>query len=268
MMQGDRLIGEDDLQAYVDGRLAPDRRDAVEVFLGEHPEEAERIEAHRAQRDMLRALLKTKIEEPIPARLRVAPIVEEARSRHRRRRLQRLRALAAAGAWLIVGSVAGWYGKGLSRPTEATQITEAVQTRPMVVDAFSAYRTFVSEVVHPVEVDAKQEAHLVQWLSKRLGAPLSAPNLTSQGFRLMGGRLLPAGDGPAAMFMYDDDGGTRLTLYVRAGENDDTAFRYKGDGKGVSAFYWRDTGMGYVLTGALDRTRLLAVAEAVYRQLG
>jgi hypothetical protein len=37
-----------------------------------------------------------------------------------------------------------------------------------------------------------QEAHLIQWLSKRLGRQLIAPDLTAGGFQLMGGRLLPA----------------------------------------------------------------------------
>ena len=33
------------------------------------------------------------------------------------------------------------------------------------------------EVAHPVEVGAAQEAHLLQWLSKRLGRKLAAPDL-------------------------------------------------------------------------------------------
>ncbi len=82
----------------------------------------------------------------------------------------------------------------------------------------SAFRTYVVEAVHPVEVRADGTPHLEQWLSRRVGRPVRAPDLQAQGFRLMGGRLLPAGDEPAAMLMYDDDRtGTRLTLYSRAG---------------------------------------------------
>ena len=58
-----------------------------------------------------------------------------------------------------------------------------------------------------MEVDAGQEAHLMQWLSKRLGRQLVTPDLSGAGLRLMGGRLLPAEDGPAAQFMYENDTG-------------------------------------------------------------
>jgi len=267
MMQRDRPIGEDDLQAYVDGRLAPERRADVEAFLTEHPEEADRITAHREQRDAVRELLAFKAKGPIPARLRVATIAKEVQRTRRQSRVRRLNSVAATVGWLIIGALTGWYGNNVLHAPVATQAADLHGGQPMVHDAFSAYRTFVSEVVHPVEVDANHEAHLVQWLSKRLGMPLVAPDLAKQGYRLMGGRLLPAGSGSAAMFMYDDDTGIRLTLYARVGQSEDTSFRFASDNKGGSAFYWQDAGMGYVLIGEIDRSHLLAVAEAAYHQL-
>lgn len=65
-----------------------------------------------------------------------------------------------------------------------------------------------------MEVAADQEAHLVAWLSKRLGTPLKVPRLDTLGFGLVGGRLLPGDQGPVAQFMYQDGQGQRLTLYV------------------------------------------------------
>jgi anti-sigma factor RsiW len=133
-------------------------------------------------------------------------------------------------------------------------------------DAIAAHRTFVVEVRHPVEVDAAQEAHLVQWLSRRLGHDLKAPDLAAEGYRLMGGRLLPAGAGPAAQLMYEGVGGQRLTVYLRAdGEHGETQFRYAETGN-VGAFYWIEDGFGYAVSGAPDRQKLLQVAEAVYQQ--
>ena len=43
--------------------------------------------------------------------------------------------------------------------------------------AANAHAVYVPEVRHPVEVGADQEAHLVQWLSKRLAVPVRAPAL-------------------------------------------------------------------------------------------
>jgi anti-sigma factor RsiW len=110
-------------------------------------------------------------------------------------------------------------------------------------DAIAAHRIFSVELRHPVEVNADQEAHLVQSLSKRLGRELAEPDLASVGFRLMGGRLLPAEDGPAAQFMYENGTGGRLTLYLRTGVGHEAAFRYHEEG-GIGAFYWSDEGFG------------------------
>ncbi len=107
----------------------------------------------------------------------------------------------------------------------------------------------------------------MQWLSKRLGSALVIPKLGAQGFFLVGGRLLPGNQGPAAQIMYQDKTGTRLTLYVlQETGNPETAFRFANEGK-VSVFYWLDGPFGYALSGELPRERLLAIAETSYRQL-
>ncbi len=258
-MTGERPIGEDDLQAFVDGRLPPPRREAVSVYLNDHPELAARVAREVEQREALRARLAFKAQEPIPARLRVANIM--AARRHSPR--ARSAAVAAALAWLAIGSVLGaaggaWWTSRSHVPAESARVAE---------NAIAAHRIYVSERLHPVEVPAEQEAHLVQWLSRRVGRPLSAPNLTAQGYRLIGGRLLPDSGEPAALFMYENAGGTRLTLYARSGgAEEQTSFRFEQQ-EGVSAFSWIDNGLSYVVTAKEDRARLLPIAEAIYKQL-
>ena len=90
---GDRPIGEDDLQAYVDDRLTPDLRESVEAYLRANPDAAARIQSDRALRDRLRERLAFKAQEPIPARLRVASVMGERRQTldRRLRAVQRLR---------------------------------------------------------------------------------------------------------------------------------------------------------------------------------
>ncbi|KAB8063984.1 anti-sigma factor family protein, partial [Janthinobacterium violaceinigrum] len=132
-----------------------------------------------------------------------------------------------------------------------------------------AHAVYTPEVRHPVEVGVEQEAHLVQWLSKRLGSNLQPPVLSPLGYRLIGGRLLPGdGDGPVAQFMYEDGSGKRLTLYVareRAGRQE-TAFRYTQE-KELGVFYWIDGQMGYALSARLPKAELGKIADAVYAQL-
>ena len=139
---------------------------------------------------------------------------------------------------------------------------------PQLRYAAMAHAVYTPEVRHPVEVGADQEAHLTAWLSKRLGAPLKVPHLAATGYELVGGRLLPGDNGPAAQFMYQDARGQRLTLYVRTdkADNQETAFRYARE-ENVGVFYWIDGPFGYALSGNLEKPELLRVAQLVYQQL-
>lgn len=258
-------IGDDDLQAFIDERLDPARRTTIEAWLAEHPDAADSVTAERRDRDLLRARLAAKAAEPIPARLRIANI-RTARTDHR---IRQLRALAAAvfvfAAGAALGALSGRDRFGTS-DRDAVASAPAVPA-PMVVadDAGAAYRTFVVEVAHPVEVDAAHEAHLTQWLSKRLGRRIEAPDLTTFDFRLMGGRLLPSDTGAAAQLMYEDGAGKRLTVYVQAAKGDQTAFLFRRDDT-TATFAWIDAGFGFAVTAATDREHLLPIAEAIYHR--
>jgi anti-sigma factor RsiW len=253
---GERPIGEDDLQAFVDGRLASSRREEVKAYLNDHPALADQVTHEVELRDALRARLAFKAAEPIPSRLRIANLM--AAQRHPAR--SRSTAAAAAVVGLLIGGVLGAAGgvwwSGAGRVAEAS----------VAGNAIAAHRIYVGERLHPVEVPAEQEAHLVQWLSRRVGKPLSAPNLTAQGYRLIGGRLLPDSGEAAALFMYENAGGNRLTLYARSGGTEEqTSFRFEARDD-VSAFSWIDNGLSYVVTAKVERAQLLPIAESIYRQ--
>jgi len=164
-------------------------------------------------------------------------------------------------AWVALGGVAGWHLHAYHAASEYEATTWARR-------AAVAHVVYSPEVRHPVEVGASEEAHLVRWLSKRLGAAVKAPYLGDVGYSLVGGRLLPGDRGPVAQFMYQDGKGQRLTLYVRrdADKRRETAFRFARE-RGVGVFYWIDAGLGYALSGEIDKPELLRVATAVYRQL-
>jgi len=255
-------VGEDDLQARIDGRLPPERAEAVDAYLAEHPEARTRLTQYAEQRHALQAVFAATAGEAIPARLRISRLLAE----RRRRRQWQAAGIAAALALLVVGVIGGWAARDVTTALTASTPTAlaAAAARMITAEAIAAHRTFSVEVRHPVEVDAGQEAHLVQWLSKRLGRALVVPDLESAGFRLMGGRLLPAEDGPAAQFMYENANGERLTLYLRVGGGE-TAFRYHED-KGVGAFYWSEEGFAYAIAAKADREKLLRLAEIVYQQ--
>ena len=129
-----------------------------------------------------------------------------------------------------------------------------------------AYAVYAPEVAHPVEVSANQEAHLVAWLSKRLGAPVKIPSLVSLGYDLIGGRLLATEYGPGALFMYEEASGERIVLYLCENESKrlSTSFRFDKH-ENISVFYWFDGPFSFALAGEMDRSRLLRLAEIVYK---
>jgi anti-sigma factor RsiW len=70
MTQPGRPINDEDLHAYIDGRLDAARRLAVAIYLAGHPREAARGEAFRAQKEAIRALFDHVLDQPVPDRLR------------------------------------------------------------------------------------------------------------------------------------------------------------------------------------------------------
>jgi len=269
-------VREAELHAFIDGQLTSERQAELDLWLAQRPDEASRVEAYRSQKAALRALFDPVLDEPLPARLAAA-----ARPRRQWHSLP-----AAAGFVLaLLGGVAGWaLHAGLTpapaalaaAPTSATATaTAAARASAFAQRAAIAHAVFSPEVRRPVEVDAAHEDQLVTWLSKRMGAPMKPPHLQSLGYALEGGRLLPGGQGPVAQFMYRDEAGQRLTLYVSnevaelaspAGAASGTAFRFAREGQ-LNAFYWVEGRFGYALSAEADRNALAAVSEEVYRQL-
>lgn len=259
MSRAELPVGEDDLSAFVDGRLPPDRAATVGAYLAAHPEEAAGVAADRSLRTALRERLEEKASEPVPARLRVAAVEAE------RRRLRRARLLQALAACLVlaVGAAGGWFARDMADRLPGS----TPRPVPLPQEALAAHRIYTVEAVHPVEVKADQEAHLAQWLSKRLGRRLAIPDLEGVGFRLIGGRLLPAGRADvAAQLMYAAADGSRLTVYVRCGEAGRWDLRVTKQGDIASAT-WADGRYGYALSAPIDTDRMMMVARAALSEM-
>lgn len=243
-------ISETDLHAYVDGRLDSGRQAELGAWLAANPDEQARLADWGHQTLKLRDAYDSVLNEAIPARLR-----EAATPRHR--------PVMAMAASLLIFVGGGVLGFGLHDRIVPPALPSAALPRWAV----QAHLVYSPEVRHPVEVAADQESHLVAWLSKRLGKTLKVPSLKDGGYSLVGGRLLPGDKGAVAQFMFQDDSGKRLTLYVRPESGDkETAFRYASEGS-VSVFYWLDGHLAYALSGELPKEELLKVANSVYKQL-
>ncbi len=244
----------DELHAYADGRLPAARRAAVEAYLAAHPVAAAEVAGWRKTDAQLHHALDPLLNEPVPQRRIPAEILAAAR-RPTASGFGAVRGwsvVALGVACLAIGSGAGWLGRG------AVERTMPMQR--FANDALVSHVVFSPESKHMVEVPADEEAHLVTWLSRRLDAQLRVPDLTSLGYRLIGGRQTVVADAPTAMLMYEGPGGTRISVQLRRMPNNrDTGFRLETlapdnrvlqaihpavDHPPPMAFYWADHGPG------------------------
>ncbi|MFZ2858167.1 anti-sigma factor family protein [Acidovorax sp.] len=258
--------------ALVDGRLPPADARALQQQLAADAPAQDTVAQWQAQRRQLRALHQDMLDTPVPDALLQTLARATARRAERHRQWWRWGGMAAS---VLVAFALGWAGRGqwpAAAPTGRRALNAGTPQQRFAVQAAMAHAVYQPEQRHPVEVPAAQQEHLVQWLSKRLGRPLTVPVLTAQGYDLVGGRLLPGDTGARAQFMYQNGAGERVTLYLGAlapatqPRHSETAFRFTQEGT-VSGFYWTDQGFGYALSGQIPRPALQALATAVHQQL-
>jgi len=250
-------LTDDDLNAYADNRLSPERAARVDAMLERESALAARVADVRRQNTLLHDALDPWLDEPLPRELLAAATPGSDASRRHRWMLPALMASAS----LLVGIALGWMGRG-----EILQLAGTPVTFPR--QAALTHALYAADSNRPVEVWAREEQRLVNWLSKRLGFALHAPDLNGVGFALVGGRLVAGNERPGALFMYENADKQRISLLVRRdGESShETAFRYAHE-DGIGVFYWIDDNCGYAISGRLNKDQLLAISRVVYSQL-
>ncbi len=264
-------VSEGELHALMDGRLSPSERTGLETRLAADAEAATTLAAWQTQRDDLRNLHRPLLDEPLPPAL-LATAQRAAASHQRLDRWWRWGGMAASVA-LAFG--VGWLSHGdWTSPRPETAQVQATTALEFARQASVAHAVYAPEVRHPVEVTAAQQDHLVKWLSKRLDKPLVVPNLSAQGYELVGGRLLPGDAGARAQFMFQNAASERITVYLGILNGKTTAetsssgtpqLSFLTDGP-VPGFYWVDHGFGYALVGELPRESLMQLAQMVCDQ--
>jgi anti-sigma factor RsiW len=178
------------------------------------------------------------------------------------RRSLHWRAAAALLLTFAAGSGSGWLVHGQISGLPIAGI------RALAQEAEANHIVFAADHGHAVEIRAAQSEELARWLSGRLNRSITLPDLSAAGYRFMGGRLVATEHGPAAMLMYDDDHGTRITVYTRpvAGPPEDTKtvpIRTQGAG----GYAWICDGLGYAVVSSTQGKDLRDVAVSVRHQV-
>jgi anti-sigma factor RsiW len=169
-------------------------------------------------------------------------------------------ALRAASAVLLValGATGGWFAREWS-----ASATGPTTPPSLIARALDAHVVYAADQRHPIEVPATERDHLNTWLSRRIQHQIEAPHLAGAGYSLLGGRLLSDRGKPAALFMYQDAAGKRLTVFVvQTEEREETGSQHivREDLRAVS---WSEGPLTLAVTGPVDAVRLREIGEMV-----
>lgn len=230
---------ERDLHAYIDHQLNDDDRRLLETFLASNPAMAEQVRAWQNDAQQLRAALSGALQQP------ANPDLDPALIRQRLKRQSR-RHLASAAVLLIavgIGGFSGW---------QAREMTMVSAQLPMS-DAMQAYRLFAQQGMLPADYKISDDGDMQDWLDRYFNQAHRLPDLSGAGFKPVSGRLLSTEQGPAAMVVYEDRGGHKVSFYVRppGPKNFMLPRGSRRDGE-LQAEYWSGGGYNYAMVSPSD----------------
>ena len=230
---------ERDLHAYVDHQLSDADRRQVETFLAGNPQMAAQVRAWQQDAQALRAALSGALQQP------ANPDLDPAVIRQRLKRQSR-RHLASAAMLFIavsVGGVSGW---------QAREMTLASPQLPMT-DALQAYRLIAQQGLLPADFKVGDDGDMQGWLDRYFTQANRLPDLSDAGFKPVSGRLLSTEQGPAAMVVYENQSGQKISFYVRppGPKNFLLPRGSRSDGE-LQAEYWSGSGYNYAMVSPAD----------------
>jgi len=230
---------ERDLHAYVDHQLSDADRRLVETFLATNPQVAAQVRAWQQDAQTLRAALGGALQQPSNPDLDPAVIRQHLKRQSRRH-------LASAAVLLIAVSVGGFSG------WQAREMTLANPQLPMT-DALQAYRLIAQQGMLPADYKVADDGDMQGWLDRYFTRANRLPDLSDAGFKPVSGRLLSTEQGPAAMVVYEDQGGQKISFYVRppGPKNFLLPRGSRSDGE-LQAEYWSGSGYNYAMVSPAD----------------
>lgn len=225
---------DSDLHAYVDRQLSEADQRLMATYLDSHPEVAARVRAWQQDAQHLRATLSAGLQQPPNPDL--DPTLIRQRLKHQSRRH-----LASAAVLLLAVSVGGWSG------WHAREMTLISATAPMT-DALQAYRLFAQQGILPADYQTGDEHSMQDWLDRYFTQANRLPDLSGAGFKPISARLLSTEQGAAAMVVYQDPSGQKISFYVRppGPKNFLLPRGSRRDGE-LQAEYWSGAGYNYAM---------------------
>lgn len=265
MIDGEKIsISEDELHAFVDNQLSDERKLIVEAWLKDNPEEAQKVESWTLQNQAIRKLFVTANDEASLAEdeemIRMIARKKQKKYGTGLKQWHKVAAVLLGTTGLLAGAFAFDIYQNSNKPHKvyAHNLPEASRV---------SYSVYSGEIKHPVEVWSDENEHLSQWLGTRINRDLALPNIVSQGFKLLGGRILPLKGKASAMLMYEDDSGERLTLIIGQDKNGVVSNLKYSELENIQTYYWGDSEYGYAISSKISREKMKVLAQEIHKQL-
>ena len=287
-----RPFSDVDLHAFVDGQVNPERRALIDAYLKATPAEAARVDQWKRQNEAIRGAFSAAASEPVPLWLTIGQVASgrdrpaargldpiqdnraarPATARHGTARTSRRH---GSHAWKPACLFVAAFAAGLALPYAVPEwpaavehwlpATPRVQQMQRLADrTLEAHRTFGVDPDRPVEVTDTPPGTLAAWFKRHVGFPVRVPDLRRAGWTLRGGRVVPGDAGAAALMVFEDAVGDRLSLVAARVSNpapSDTAFTVL-DGP---TLVWLDGPVGFGIATSKERPWLADNARSLYR---
>jgi anti-sigma factor RsiW len=261
------------LHALIDNELDAGQTADVEAHVGCCPHCTARMCHYRGMREALSASsmryqvpesLRGRIERALPTTASSAP---RARATSRRRLLKGY-SIGGLVSTALTGAVAAgapyWrtlfngfaFGSALSAAATALFMIAVVrsdQDQVIVSDVVSAHLRSL-QANHLTDVQSSDQRGVEPWLNDRLGIAPPVPDLTAQGFKLIGGRIDYVLGKPVAAIVYRRSDHL-INVFVAQGAQAERGARV-GTMQGVNAVLWSEKGLNLCAVGDLSAEEL------------
>jgi anti-sigma factor RsiW len=279
MGKGQDPVTEADLHAFLDDEIGPERRAKVAEHLEQKPLDAALLDTWRAQNEAMRGAFARIAREPVPLSLslsqpltvRAAAVPINTRRLDLARAARQRRVAIISAIAFLAGSIAAATGAIVvqhlpnlfrSEPGLSSTVGRRIATR-----AAAMYRTFANDRGRPVEIAAAQKPELGRWLSERTGLSL-IPDFSSEGLKLVGGRITPGEFGAAGFLLYEMSTGERIGVFMERAPDDNSAESLRATpGDRNTSLYGREKGTYWAIIGSLGDERWKQVAQHLINQI-
>jgi anti-sigma factor RsiW len=268
-------ITDDDLHAYVDGKLDAARWADVDAYLCSNPGQRHRVDAWIAQREALRTAFDPIVAEPLPSELVLAHIAVAGDIKHSTRPMARsalwfkppLRAAAGLLIAVGIGGAAGWIGHG--QAGSGPLLARDTGTQSLALESKAAFQIFAGRNFNPQKsgdsAGSSTQANIdPAVIGTRIGGRFRLPDLSASGFQRIEVDWVATIHGPAASVLYRDQSGNSLILLVRKMEIASPSVKMvEHRGRDHTSFSWIHNGIGYAVIADAQAKQLHHLANKI-----